>query len=82
MWIFIVLEAREVICIPVVISVFEHGGTTRQHCVGIEVVDIDITFNDGMEDKFIDALHIFWVFHTQKERLERTPGGSRVGSCQ
>lgn len=63
---------------PVVISVFEHGGTTRQHCVGIEVVDIDITFNDGMEDKFIDAI----VFHTQKERLERTLWGSRVGSCQ
>lgn len=67
--IFMVLEAEEwsASCSNQCLSPW---GTTRQHCVGIKVsADTDITLNDGMEDKFIDAI----VVYTQKERLEEYP---------
>lgn len=67
--IFMVLEAEEwsASCSNQCLSPWG----TRQHRVGIKVsADTDITLNDGMEDKFIDAI----VVHTQKERLEEHPG--------
>lgn len=36
--------------------------------------DIDVTLNDGMEGKFIDAI----IFHTQKERLEEHLGAAEL----
>lgn len=60
---------------PVVVDAWVHGGTCRQHCVGIDVfADTDITLDDRIEDKFMDTI----IVHTQKGRLEEHLGAAEL----
>uniref|UniRef100_A0A0E9X9N3 Uncharacterized protein n=1 Tax=Anguilla anguilla TaxID=7936 RepID=A0A0E9X9N3_ANGAN len=50
-----------------------HGGATRQHSVGIQVLtDVDVTLHDGVEGGLMDTAG----FHSQERGLEQGLGAS------
>ena len=67
-------QGRDLLLHPVG-DAWVHGGATRQHRVGVEVLaDVDVALHDGVEGSFVDAAG----FHAQEGGLEERLGAGKV----